>query len=209
MNKTLIKDALILALITVIAGTLLGGVYMLTKEPVSRQKQITKEKAYAKVFEVADSFEEVKDFDSEKATNSIDQEAFPKEEYSIDALVNALDKQGQLLGYVITVTTQNGYGGAVTLVMGVKLDGTVNGIDFLTLNETAGLGMKAKEIDFMKQFKNKNVPVFTYTKSGATEDAEIDAISGATITTKAVTYAVDAGLDYFRVLTQGGAQNES
>ena len=81
--------------------------------------------------------------------------------------------------------------------MGIDNEGTVKGIELLKISETAGLGMKAKEDAFRNQFAGKNVTQFSYTKTGAASDFEIDAISGATITTKAVTNAVNAGLEYF------------
>ena len=87
--------------------------------------------------------------------------------------------------------------------MGIDNEGTVKGIEMLKISETAGLGMKAKEDRFKDQFKNKNVAQFSYTKTGAASDFEIDAISGATITTKAVTNAVNTGLEYFARI--GGA----
>ncbi len=55
------------------------------------------------------------------------------------------------------------------------------------------------QTDFKNQFKDKNVEKFTYTKTGATSDDEIDAISGATITTNAMTNGVNAGLCAFPV----------
>ena len=82
--------------------------------------------------------------------------------------------------------------------MGVKADGTLNGISFLSIGETAGLGMKATEDKFKDQFKDKKVPKLSYTKNGAKSDDEIDALSGATITTNAVTNGVNAGLYYIR-----------
>ena len=72
------------------------------------------------------------------------------------------------------------------------------------------LGMKAGDV-LVPQFADKNVEQFTYTKSGSTNDSEIDAISGATITTKAVVNGVNAGLEYFRSVlatAEGGAVNE-
>ena len=86
-------------------------------------------------------------------------------------------------------------------------DGTVTGIEMLSISETAGLGMKAKEADFKDQFKDKNVEKFTYTKTGESGDDMIDAISGATITTNAVTNAVDSALVYFQN-ELGGGSNE-
>ena len=89
--------------------------------------------------------------------------------------------------------------------MGIDSEGTVKGIEMLKISETAGLGMKAKESAFKDQFANKAVKQFSYTKSGAKSDFEIDAISGATITTKAVTNAVNAGIVYYQSL--GGGAN--
>ena len=94
------------------------------------------------------------------------------------------------------------YGGDIQFVMGVKMDGTLNGISFLSIGETAGLGMKATEDKFMDQFKNKNVSKLSYTKNGALADDEIDALSGATITTNAVTNGVNAGLYYISKMTE-------
>ena len=73
-----------------------------------------------------------------------------------------------------------------------------------SISETAGLGMKANEAEFKDQFKDKNVEKFSYTKSGESGDDKIDAISGATITTNAVTNAVDSALVYFQNELGGG-----
>jgi hypothetical protein len=93
--------------------------------------------------------------------------------------------------------------------MGVQLDGTTNGISFLSLSETAGLGMEADTDSFKVQFEGKNVEQFRYTKSGATVDEEIDALSGATITTNAVTNAVNAGLTYVQSIDSDTSTEES
>lgn len=77
----------------------------------------------------------------------------------------------------------------------------------LSISETAGLGMKADEDEFKDQFKDKNVEQFFYTKTGESGDNMIDAISGATITTNAVTNAVDSALVYFQN-ELGGEGNE-
>ena len=64
--------------------------------------------------------------------------------------------------------------------------------------------MKADTPEFKEQFKDKQVSQFSYTKSGASQEYEIDALSGATITTNAMTNAVNAGLIYFQNITGGG-----
>ena len=122
---------------------------------------------------------------------------------SVENVLRALDKDGTLLGYVLTVTSHEGYGGDITFTVGIANDGTLNGISILNISETAGLGMKAEEV-LVPQFSNKKVSVFTYTKSGAVSDDQIDAISGATITTKAVTKAVNGGLFFFQTQLGGG-----
>ena len=116
--------------------------------------------------------------------------------------MEAQDASGAVLGYVITVTTKEGYGGDIRFTVGITKDGTVNGIAILEIAETAGLGMRAEEV-LAPQFADKSVEQFEYTKSGAVSDSQIDAISGATITTNAVTNGVNAGLYYFQSKLQG------
>ena len=87
------------------------------------------------------------------------------------------------------------------------MDGTLNDISILEISETPGLGMLAPE-ELAPQFHDKNVEAFAYTKAGAAADNEIDAISGATITTRAVTNAVNGGLKVCALLREGGAGNE-
>jgi len=90
--------------------------------------------------------------------------------------------------------------------VGIQDDDTVNGYSITTINETAGLGMNAKEEGFSSQFDDKQVDFFTVTKSGSTSDEQIDAISGATITSKAVTSAVDVAIAYDETLDEGGEE---
>lgn len=92
--------------------------------------------------------------------------------------------------------------------VGILNDGTVKGVEMLSIGETAGLGMKADESDFKNQFKDKQVEKFSYTKTGEEGDDKIDAISGATITTNAVTNAVDSALVYFQNELGGGVKNK-
>lgn len=199
--KGIIKDSLILFVITLVSGLLLGVVYEVTKDPIANQKAIAKAKACQAVFAEAAEFETV-DF---AAMNGV---TFDGGE--ISEVLSAKASDGTELGYVITTTSHNGYGGDVTMLVGIQNDGTVNGISFTTINETAGLGMKAKDDAFKNQFSDKKVEQFAYTKSGAVADNEIDAISAATVTTNAVTEAINGALDFFHnnLKVTGGAANE-
>lgn len=199
--KEMMKNTAILLVITLLSGLLLGVVYQVTKEPIAAQEQKAKQEACRNVFADAEVFEAAE-------LVQISEEAWEEAGYSeetIDEVTSAKDSDGNTLGYVITVTTKGGYGGDIQFAAGIRLDGTVNGISILSISETAGLGMRAEEV-LAPQFAEKNVEKFTYTKNGAVADSEIDAISGATITTNAVTNGVNACLYYFQTELKGGSE---
>lgn len=209
MNKALLKDALALMVITLISGCLLGVVYKVTKKPIAHQQELTKQKAYQSVFPEAQSFFEVEQVnpqeDAEKVLSENGLEGNTIEE--ILAVSSEKDKGStdSLIGYVMTITNKEAYGGEITFTLGIKADGSVNGISFTDIQETAGLGMKAEEESFRNQYKGQQVQAFQVTKSGSSKEGEIDALSGATITSNAVTNGVNAGLAYFRYVTGGGS----
>lgn len=198
MSSENIKNTISLAIITLVAGLLLGIVYEITKDPIKEQQQKAKEEAYKEVFAEADSFQEVK-LDVMNVEKDLLKQGM---NVTINEAMQVLDKNEKVVGHVLTVTDHEGYGGDIKFAMGVQIDGTVNGISFLTITETAGLGMKAQESYFKDQFSNKKVDKFTYTKNGSSNDSEIDAISGATITTNAVINGVNAGLYYLNTLNE-------
>lgn len=204
MNR-IVSDTLKIFMITLVAGLLLGAVYMITKEPIRKADEDAKQQAYKTVFTDAKSFNETK-FDEKEARKILDENSYQDD--TINEVVEAKDASDNLLGYVLTITSTAGYGGDIKFSIGIKMDGTLNGYSILSISETAGLGMKAKEDKFSSQFKNKNVERLEVTKTGAKSDEEIDAISGATITSKAMTYGVDSGLCYFqnKLVAEGGAQ---
>ena len=102
---------------------------------------------------------------------AIEQEGYTVQH--IDEIQEALDGSGNLLGYVFTVTTSEGYGGDLTFTLGVKEDGTLNGIHFLSISETAGLGMKAKEAEFSDQLKKRKRSSFPIRKKGLPQTAKL------------------------------------
>lgn len=205
MKNKIIKDALALTLITLVAGVALGGVYEITKDPIAKQEAQAKAEAYEQVFTDAAAFEAVEMDDTLTKTirDQLDQEGYKAQ--SIEEVMRAEDQSGETLGYAFTVVTSEGYGGDIQFSMGVQNDGTLNGISILSIGETAGLGMNADTPAFKDQFAGKQVEKLQYTKNGATQDDEINAISGATVTTNAMTNGVNAGLCAFRVM-EGGDQ---
>ena len=201
MDK-IIQNTLILTVITVVSGLLLGLVYDITKEPIAIAQENTRQEAFRSVLPDAASFEEYEGYDAEKAGALLVENGYDPDEIS-DA-VTGKDAGGEIVGYVVNVISHEGYAGDIEISVGIASDGTVTGIEMLSISETAGLGMKAAEADFKDQFKDKKVEKFTYTKSGESGDDMIDAISGATITTNAVTNAVDAALVYYQNELGGG-----
>ena len=198
MNK-IIKNTLILTVITLVAGLLLGAAYEITKEPIAQSEENAKREAWQAVFPDADAdaFESV-DVDTDIANQVIKDLGISG---SIDEVCTV---DGGETGYVITTTDGEGYGGDIQVTVGITADGTVSGVSFLSISETAGLGMRADTDDFKNQFKDKNVEAFSYTKSGASADDEIDALSGATLTTNAVTNGVNAGICCFNYCNESG-----
>lgn len=201
MNK-IVKNTLILTAITVVSGLLLGVVYGITKEPIAEAQENTKQEAYRSVLSDASSFETVEDFDAADAASILEENGYSSDE--ITEVAEGIDDSGETVGYVVNVMSHEAYDGDLEVSVGIAADGTVKGIEMLSISETAGLGMKADEAEFKDQFKDKNVEKFTYTKSGESGDDKIDAISGATITTNAVTNAVDSALVYFQNELGGG-----
>ena len=195
----IIKDAIILCIITVVAGFGLGAVYDITKAPIEKVNYETQQNAYKTVFADAAEFTDLPDFSSEEATRIVAESGYGD---TIEGCVQAMGSDGSVLGYVITVVSHDGYGGDIKFSVGIKADGTVNGYSITDISETAGLGMKAKEEAFYSQFENKQVEQFAVTKTGSTSDSEIDAISGATITSSAVTNGVNASIVYFKSLAE-------
>jgi len=200
--KEMMKNAGILLAITIIAGAILGLVYQTTKDTIAAGEEQAKKDAYLEVFSDASDFNAVAEVMTIDTRAVLDNEGYEAE--NINELLTAVDSTGSELGYVFVVTSKEGYGGDIQFAVGIRNDGTVNGISILTINETAGLGMNAEKV-LKPQFADKKVERFAYSKTGATADNEIDAISGATITTNAFTNGVNCCLTYFQKVLGGGS----
>ena len=187
-KKIMLKEAGILFAITLIAGLVLGFVYELTKDPIRRQEEKAIQEACRAVFAEAVDFEETNYVPGASMTQELAQTGV-----EIGTVYEAMDGFGENMGYVVQSTTSEGYGGDIILYVGVTKDGVLNGISILSIAETPGLGMNAQSV-LVPQFENVSATHFTYTKSGSTSDSEIDAISGATVTTEAIVNAVNGGV---------------
>ena len=197
MKNQLVKDALVLTVITLVAGLALGFVSEITKEPIAKAEAAALAKAYQSVFADASEFEPLEGFDADAATQTALAAEGNEGDNQITDCQVAKDKDGNDIGYIITVTTHDGYGGDITFSMGVTNEGVMNGYSITSIDETPGLGMKSTEEAFYSQFENIPVGTYTVTKTSPAGENEIEAISGATITSRSVTNGVNAGMAYF------------
>jgi len=186
--------------ITVVMGAALGVIYNITKKPIEEAGLKAKQEAYKEVFPDAEDIVAIDSSDYEEYNSKLDEAGYANSH--IDEINVATDAEGDL-GYIYVVTNGKGYGGDIQLVVGISTDGVIQGIAFLSINETAGLGMEADNPEFLNQYIGKKVDSFNVTKTAATSDDSVEAISGATITTNAVTDAINAALLINSILAGG------
>lgn len=185
--KEILIPAVSLLLICAVVTALLGLTNSVTAPQIEKLALEMQEAAKKEVLPNTASFSD------EKQTEK-DGEMYPYFE--------GLSDSGEVLGYVFQ-TAAKGYGGDIVVMVGVLSDGTVAGVSILSISETAGLGMNAKNASFLQQFVGKSGTIGVQ-KNGSS-DTEIQALTGATITSKAMASAVNQALALYE--TVGGAQN--
>lgn len=190
------KDALVLFAITLVSGLCLGVVYDITKGPIEQATIEKNNRTYQEVLSTANGFAEVDGSVEKIAELAVSGELAGFGGVAIESVLEGTDASGAVVGHVINSLSNDSYGGAVKISVGFDADGTITGVGIREINDTPGLGLKAKEADFRDQYIGKNVDVLTVTKMGAAAENEIDAISGATVTSNAVTNSVNAALYY-------------
>ena len=174
----------VLLSICIVVGGALGLVNDLTEGPITQQAVEAANAARRVSFADADSFEEM-----ELADDS-----------GVDACYMAM-KDGQLAGYVAQVTV-TGFGGPIEIHVGMDLEQTITGINVggSSFSETPGLGDKARKPDFTQQFAGLTIP--TQLGNG------VDAITGATITSGAVSSGVNKAGYFIRDLINPSAEED-
>lgn len=184
----IIKNTLILFAITAVAGLLLSVVNSLTKEPIAAQEIIQRNNAFQAVLPDA-TFEELK----------VDI----GEEYDkIQGIFVAKDSAGNSAGYAF-ILANKGYGGTITLVAGINKEGKISGMDVVSHSETPGLGAVADTDKFKERLKGKAAETLSVVK-GNNEGQNVDALSGATITSVAVVDAINQAIDFYNNQLKGG-----
>lgn len=192
-ESTLVNMLVSLLVITAVSGGVLGLVYGMTKDSIAKVEQKKNEKAIAEVLNTGTKI----------ASFSID---------TIDGLVYnlAYDNANQLIGAAIKTFSGKGFSGKIELMVGVLQDGSINRVSVLSQSETPGLGANMTNESFKGQFSGKHPDRF---KLQVKKDGgDVDAITAATITSRAFSEAVQAACVGFEShknqFLKGGDSNE-
>lgn len=181
----MLRPIIVLTLIAGAMAALLGGTDLLTRDRISKLAEQTGQEAVARVIE-AERYES-----REITLNGITYDYYA-----------ALSGE-ELVGCAFPVS-QNGYGGQVSAVVGIRANGSISAVEIIDVsNETPGLGQNAKKTDFTDQFKEKK-SALSVVKSAPGEN-EINAVTGATITSRAVTNAVNFAFTLYEAVEKEGA----
>ena len=131
--KKIIKDILILCVITIICGGLLGYVYQITKNPIQHQLQQSKQDAYLKVMKEATSFKAYKENDIKKLSKKLKGD-YGKNGLEIENALKAYH-QKQTIGYIIQVIDHDGFGGDIEIIVGINLQKEITGVEILSIGK--------------------------------------------------------------------------
>ncbi len=174
MSK-IIKPAVVLLIICIVAAGLLGYVNMITTAPIAEQEALAKQESMTAVLPDAASF----------------GDEIEVEEGNITSVTPALDAEGNEMGYAVAITTK-GFSAGLKLMYGIDTEGSITGLSVVDCsNETPGLGANAANESFYSQFAGKSGEV-KVSKDGG----EIEALTGATITSRAVANAATEAISY-------------
>ena len=182
MSET-VRIGLKLFLITAIATLALAWTHMITDEPIRAQVEKTATEARQAVLPEAGEFQPMK----------VSSDKYP----SVLEACKGLDG-GKTVGYTFKLTGK-GYGGELEIIAGIRTDGKLEGIRILQNSETPGLGAESQKPEFYEQYSGKSA-------SNPVEEGDISAITGATVTTNAVTNTVNTAIKYFDTELGGGKQ---
>lgn len=189
MFEDIVRPGIVLFIITVVVSALLGVANAMTAPVIAENEIIAKNKAMAEVL-------------SGVSDNKFAGEVFTGNETGVTSY-DVGYAGDDVYGYAVSVAVK-GYGGTIKLLVGIKADGTVEGIKIISHDETAGLGANATNKKFTDQYKDKTGKL-SVIKSGSPTKNEIEAITSATITSKAVTDGVNSAIDFYRDVLSKGA----
>lgn len=185
--KEYFKLGATLAIITAITGLLLGFSYNLTKDTIAAGGNVSKDDLLV-IMPIADNVKSAT-FKGEK-------------EDTIKEVIPAY-KGNEFVGNVIKVSSKGFHGEILTLVA-ISQEGKVTGVKILSHSETPGVGSKTAKSDFLNRFAGKSVDnELQVVRVSPAKDNEVQSISGATVSSKAVTYGVNEAIKYYNENLKG------
>ncbi len=193
-----VKNIIVLFIIALVSVSILAVLNQITMEPIAKAEEEAKAAVYRSVYSDAAEFEEMSGF-----TGLTSSYAPADGSITFNSVLAAKDGGGNVIGYVIDATSANGYGGDVQIAVGISNEGTLTAFSVISASETPGLGARASEDEFASQFAGMPAEEIVFTKTGKSAPNEIDAISGATITTTAVTTAVNEAITLYNTMLKG------
>lgn len=180
-KDTLFNMFVALFVICVVAGGVLGIVYNATKDPITAAETAKRTEAIEKVLP---DFKELKEI---KVKSALEDTDIP--------FYLAYDADSIFIGAAVETFTNKGFSGNISLMVGILADGTVNNISVLQHAETPGLGSKMTEASFKDQFNDKHPDSFSFKVKK--DGGDVDAITAATISSRAFCDAVNRALSTF------------
>ena len=192
--KEFLKTGIVLLIICAVAAVALGLTNDFTYDKIQEQRKIASEQARIAVLPSASTFA--------SATESEMSEISSQFEIVSEAYVG-LDASGNVVGYVIK-STPSGFSGEIEVVTGVSLDGLVTGLRVGTHNETPGLGAKATDALFFDQYTGLSTEAEIGVSKTPASGNDIQAITGATITSAAVTDGANISIQAVKWIVENG-----
>lgn len=186
--REIVKLGLILFLITAVAAVVLAVSNNATSDMIVKVQNEANDAARKEVLPQAENFNAI----DESKINEI-----KSKNNNILEVYTGISKDKSVVGYTIKTAT-SGYGGDVEVITGISLDGKVTGIKVVKHQETPGLGANSTKPEFQNQFVGKSTDKeLTVVKTEAKESNEIQALTGATITSRAVTTGVNSAISVY------------
>ncbi len=174
-SSQIIKPAAVLLIICLVAAALLGYVNQITLAPIAEQEAKTQQESMTAVLPDAASFGEAEEIN----------------EGNITTITPALDASGSEIGYAVAITTK-GFSAGLKLMFGVDTDGVITGLSIVDCSgETPGLGANSSKPEFYEQFAGMSGEI-AVSKDGG----QVEALTGATITSRAVASAATEAISY-------------
>ena len=180
-SREIIRMVVTLFAISLICSSILGVVNAVTKDKIAEIEAETRAAAMREVLPDAETFTDVSDALSEEF----------KTENTITGIFSATASDGADAGYAVMVAPR-GFGGEIVMIVGIGTDGAVTGVVITEMSETAGLGTKAHDPAFLSQYAGKSGSLSVV--KGEAGENQISAITGATVTSRAVTTGVLAAM---------------